>query len=178
MPAASTRSFVSDRSGNGVLGPGRVRFGKIELSLNSAARKPWRPPPPGQGQIGIYLSIVSVPRWPARRGPSASGGAIDVIGRIYATCLGEALDETWVVENRSGANNTLGAAEVARSAPDGTTPLVNADIHLMACRVMRAEPTTRSRTSRPSPAWQPPLWCWLAIPAPRRKAAWPPSPQL
>ncbi len=62
-----------------------------------------------------------------------------------------------VVENRSGANNTLCGAEVTRSTPDGTTPLVNADIHLMARRVMRAVPTTRSRTSRPSPAWQPSL---------------------
>ncbi|HEY8610867.1 MAG TPA: tripartite tricarboxylate transporter substrate binding protein [Roseomonas sp.] len=72
--------------------------------------------------------------------PAAPGGAIDVIGRIYAARLGEVLDTTWVVENRSGANNTLGAAEVARSAPDGSTFLVNADIHLMARRVMRSVP--------------------------------------
>lgn len=72
--------------------------------------------------------------------PAAPGGAIDVIGRIYATRLGEMLDQGWVVENRSGANNTLGAAEVARAAPDGATFLVNADIHLMARRVMRSVP--------------------------------------
>ena len=72
--------------------------------------------------------------------PAAPGGAIDVIGRIYATRLGESLDQAWVVENRSGASNTLGAAEVARAAPDGTTLLVNADIHLMARRVMRSVP--------------------------------------
>ena len=72
--------------------------------------------------------------------PAAPGGAIDVIGRIYATRLGELLDATWVVENRSGANNTLGAAEVARSAPDGLTLLVNADVQLMARRVMRNVP--------------------------------------
>jgi tripartite-type tricarboxylate transporter receptor subunit TctC len=72
--------------------------------------------------------------------PAAPGGAIDVIGRIYATALGGRLQQTWVVENRSGANNTLGAAEVARAAPDGQTLLVNADIHLMARRVMRNVP--------------------------------------
>ncbi|WP_426959343.1 Bug family tripartite tricarboxylate transporter substrate binding protein [Muricoccus radiodurans] len=72
--------------------------------------------------------------------PAAPGGAIDVIGRIYAARLGEVLEQTWVVENRSGANNTLGAAEVARAAPDGQTFLVNADIHLMAKHVMRNVP--------------------------------------
>ncbi|MBP0446283.1 tripartite tricarboxylate transporter substrate binding protein [Roseomonas sp. SSH11] len=72
--------------------------------------------------------------------PAAPGGAIDVIGRLYAARLGEVTDAAWVVENRSGANNTLGAAEVARSAPDGQTFLVNADIHLMARRVMRSVP--------------------------------------
>ncbi|TPG57169.1 tripartite tricarboxylate transporter substrate binding protein [Roseomonas nepalensis] len=72
--------------------------------------------------------------------PAAPGGAIDVIGRIYASRLGDVLGTTWVVENRSGANNTLGAAEVARSAPDGLTYLVNADIQLMAKRVMKAVP--------------------------------------
>jgi tripartite-type tricarboxylate transporter receptor subunit TctC len=72
--------------------------------------------------------------------PAAPGGAIDVIGRIYATRLSDSLQQTWVVENRSGANNTLGAAEVVRSAPDGQTLLVNADIHLMARRVMRSVP--------------------------------------
>jgi tripartite-type tricarboxylate transporter receptor subunit TctC len=72
--------------------------------------------------------------------PAAPGGAIDVIGRLYATRLGEVLEQSWIVENRSGANNTLGAAEVARSAPDGQTFLVNADIHLMAKHVMRSVP--------------------------------------
>lgn len=72
--------------------------------------------------------------------PAAPGGAIDAIGRLYAPRLGEMLDQTWVVENRSGANNTIGAAEVARSAPDGRTLLVNADIHLMAKHVMRGVP--------------------------------------
>ncbi|MFT8245290.1 Bug family tripartite tricarboxylate transporter substrate binding protein [Roseomonas sp. BN140053] len=72
--------------------------------------------------------------------PAAPGGAIDVIGRIYATRLSEKTGSPWVTENRSGANNTVGAAEVARSAPDGKTLLINADIQLMAKRVMRAVP--------------------------------------
>jgi tripartite-type tricarboxylate transporter receptor subunit TctC len=69
--------------------------------------------------------------------PAAAGGAIDVIGRLYAQRIAPALDESWVVENKAGASNTLGAADVARSAPDGTTYLTNADIHIMAKHVMR-----------------------------------------
>jgi tripartite-type tricarboxylate transporter receptor subunit TctC len=72
--------------------------------------------------------------------PAAPGGAIDAIGRLYADRLKDMLGQTWVVENRAGANNTLGAAEVARAAPNGTTLLTNADIHLMARHVMRQVP--------------------------------------
>jgi len=72
--------------------------------------------------------------------PAAAGGNIDVIGRLYADRLKDTLRQAWVIENRAGANNTLGAAEVARAAPDGTTLLTNADIHLMAKHVMKQVP--------------------------------------
>jgi tripartite-type tricarboxylate transporter receptor subunit TctC len=72
--------------------------------------------------------------------PAAPGGAIDVIGRLFAQRLGEVFGQVWVVENRSGANNTVGAAEVARQPPDGATYLVNADIQLMAKHVMKSVP--------------------------------------
>jgi tripartite-type tricarboxylate transporter receptor subunit TctC len=70
--------------------------------------------------------------------PAAPGGAIDVIARLYVQRLSELLGQTWVVENKSGASNTLGAAEVARAAPDGSTFLTNADIQIMARHVMRS----------------------------------------
>ena len=70
--------------------------------------------------------------------PAAPGGAIDAIGRLYAQRIAPALDESWVVENKAGASNTLGAAEVARATPDGTTYLTNADIHIMARHVLRS----------------------------------------
>jgi tripartite-type tricarboxylate transporter receptor subunit TctC len=70
--------------------------------------------------------------------PASAGGAIDVIGRLYAQRLSELLGQTWVIENKSGASNTIGAAEVARAAPDGSTLLTNADIQIMARHVMRS----------------------------------------
>ena len=77
--------------------------------------------------------------------PASAGGAIDVIGRLYAQRLSELLGQTWVIENKSGASNTIGAAEVARADPDGSTLLTNADIQIMARHVMRSvsyEPIT------------------------------------
>ncbi|MBC7801999.1 MAG: tripartite tricarboxylate transporter substrate binding protein [Gemmatimonadaceae bacterium] len=81
--------------------------------------------------------------------PTAPGGAIDAIGRLYAGRLGARTSQGWVVENRSGANNTVGSALVARAAPDGATLLTNADIHLMAKR------TTRSLTYDPIDSFAP-----------------------
>jgi tripartite-type tricarboxylate transporter receptor subunit TctC len=49
------------------------------------------------------------------------GGSNDIVARIIATPLGEALGVPVVVENRPGANAILGTDHVARSAPDGYT---------------------------------------------------------
>ena len=72
--------------------------------------------------------------------PAAPGGAIDVIGRLYAQRLAVSLNQSWIIENKAGANNTIGAAEVAKAKPDGSTYLTNADIQIMARHVMRNVP--------------------------------------
>lgn len=56
--------------------------------------------------------------------PFPAGGASDQIGRIMAKAIGDELKVPVVVENRSGANGTVGATAVAKSAPDGYTLLV------------------------------------------------------
>jgi tripartite-type tricarboxylate transporter receptor subunit TctC len=53
------------------------------------------------------------------------GGSNDITARILAPKLGTLLGgATVVVENRTGANGTIGAESVARSQPDGTTFLL------------------------------------------------------
>jgi tripartite-type tricarboxylate transporter receptor subunit TctC len=58
--------------------------------------------------------------------PYPPGGATDVIGRIIALRLGEALGQQVVVENRGGAGGNIGAEAVAKAAPDGYTLLMGA----------------------------------------------------
>jgi len=56
--------------------------------------------------------------------PYAPGGTTDMLGRLIAQQLGTALGRTVIVDNKPGAGTAIGASQVARSAPDGTTLLV------------------------------------------------------
>ena len=53
--------------------------------------------------------------------PFAAGSATDQIGRAFAQKMSEVLGQTIVVENKAGVNGMLGAADVAKAAPDGYT---------------------------------------------------------
>ena len=51
----------------------------------------------------------------------APGGATDVIGRLMAKKIGDALGQAVVIENKPGGSSNIGAEAVARAAPDGYT---------------------------------------------------------
>jgi tripartite-type tricarboxylate transporter receptor subunit TctC len=56
--------------------------------------------------------------------PFPAGAGPDQVARMLGQQLQDALGQTVVIENRSGALGSIGAAEVARSAPDGYTLLM------------------------------------------------------
>jgi len=56
--------------------------------------------------------------------PFPAGGIADAVARIVGQKLGETLGQSLVIENRTGASGTLGAALVAKATPDGCTLLI------------------------------------------------------
>jgi hypothetical protein len=86
--------------------------------------------------------------------PTVAGGTVDVITRLIANDLSSRLGVSFVVDNRSGAGNTLGSREAARSDPDGYTLLMSsASGQVISPLVYRAIDWIRSRALRRSDSW-------------------------
>jgi len=56
--------------------------------------------------------------------PFAAGGGNDILARLIAQHMGQALGQQFVIENRAGAAGTIGARAVAKAPPDGHTLMV------------------------------------------------------
>jgi tripartite-type tricarboxylate transporter receptor subunit TctC len=61
--------------------------------------------------------------------PFPPGGSTDALARLIQANLQAKLGRTVLVENKSGAAGSLGAAQVAKSPPDGSSFLVTFDSH-------------------------------------------------
>lgn len=51
--------------------------------------------------------------------PFGAGGSTDIVARLLADKMGPILGQAVVIENKGGAGGSIGAAEIAKSAPDG-----------------------------------------------------------
>ena len=63
--------------------------------------------------------------------PFAPAGPTDIMARILATHLGEALPGTLVIENRPGAGGNIGIAAAAHAEPDGYTLLITSSAYVV-----------------------------------------------
>ncbi|HEY1472622.1 MAG TPA: tripartite tricarboxylate transporter substrate binding protein [Pseudolabrys sp.] len=79
----------------------------------------------GAAAFGGSATAAGYPDRPVRIiVPFAAGGPSDLTARFLSPKVGEALGQTFIVENRAGAGSNLGTVAAARAAPDGYTLLV------------------------------------------------------
>lgn len=72
--------------------------------------------------------------------PFAAGGGVDSAARLLAKQLGTNLNVSVVVENKPGANGSVGGKLVQTANPDGLTLLFSASTHALAKQVMASPP--------------------------------------
>jgi tripartite-type tricarboxylate transporter receptor subunit TctC len=72
--------------------------------------------------------------------PFPPGGTTDLIARIVQPRFQEYMGQSVLIENRSGAGGSVGAAEVAKAAPDGYTLLMVFDTHAVNHHIFKMAP--------------------------------------
>jgi tripartite-type tricarboxylate transporter receptor subunit TctC len=78
-----------------------------------------------------FASAQSYPDRPIRFiVPFTPGSGTDIIARTVAEPMSRAMGQPIIIENKPGAGGTLGAAQVAKSAPDGYTLLIHSAGHV------------------------------------------------
>ena len=89
-------------------------LGAITLPGRSFAQTDW----PKAGPVKLVV-------------PFTAGSGTDIVARTLAEKLGPLIGAQVLVDNKPGAGGTLGAAQVAKAAPDGYTLLIHSSGHLV-----------------------------------------------
>ena len=81
------------------------------------------------------LASASAQTWPAKTiravVPLSAGSATDIVARTVLEQVSKQIGQPIIIENRTGAGNTIAMNLVAKADPDGYTILVNSAAHTM-----------------------------------------------
>jgi tripartite-type tricarboxylate transporter receptor subunit TctC len=98
--------------------------------------KPWRTSALSVLWFACLIGAAHAQSWPAKPVrvvvPVTAASATDLIARTVCEHLAQRLGQPFVVENRTGAGGSIGAAFVAKSDPDGYTILAHSVAHVIA----------------------------------------------
>ena len=96
---------------------------------------------------GFFLTLISslaLAQYPAKPVrvvvPFPAGSATDTITRVLAQSVSQSVGQSFVVENKAGADGAIAAAEVAKAAPDGYTLLMATNSPMSAVPAMKKSP--------------------------------------
>lgn len=83
--------------------------------------------------VALSRGAFAQSNWPTSQltlvAPFPPGGSTDALARIIQPGLQQRINTTVIVENKPGASGSIGAAQVSRAKPDGSTLLVTFDSH-------------------------------------------------
>jgi tripartite-type tricarboxylate transporter receptor subunit TctC len=96
----------------------RRRFLRMSAASLAAAPLAWPRQSHAQAWPSQPVTIVA---------PSAAGGSLDILSRLFARGLQDRLGQPFVVENRGGGGGNIGFGQVAKARPDGHTIMIASD---------------------------------------------------
>jgi tripartite-type tricarboxylate transporter receptor subunit TctC len=95
--------------------------------------------------FAVAPALAQSPRMTTLVVPFPPGGSTDALARLLHPGLQMKLGRVVLVENKSGSAGSLGAAQVAKSAPDGSTFLVTFDSHAVIPAILENPPVDVER---------------------------------
>ena len=106
------------------------------------------------GTAAMTIAPVLAPAWAQSNTvtlvvPFPPGGSTDALARMLQAPLQTRFGRTVIVENKSGAAGSLGAAQVAKAAPDGSSWLVTFDSHAVIPAILDKPPVDVERDLLP-----------------------------
>jgi tripartite-type tricarboxylate transporter receptor subunit TctC len=143
------------------------RISKSEIRLqedHQAMRHLWKLAACFMAVALVAAAPANAQTWPARPiimvVPFPPGPALDLVARLVGAKLADALGQSMVIENRTGANGVIGSSLVARAPADGYMLLMStASTHVTAVHLIKNLPYDPLRDFTPIAAAVEPVTC-------------------